>query len=857
MKLKKKQLIYMIVIAVLLLFVAGVLLVKGKSLEPSFVEKDDTNSRITEDSKFKKVTDETVSLENDTYTFTLDTKTSHFIIVNKKTGESYNSTTPLESDINADGLYTSEIAVDYFDTDSIQRTMYSTTNSVVYESFEIKATENAIRVYYDIRESKEEIFVPPLFNKEVFEEEILGKLGAGQKRRIARYYKLRNAEDNSDLLSTYPELRKQELYIVVDTLSEKDNVEITTYFKQAGYTAEQYKKDTEGMEVPDVTTNLPAQFYIPVEYKLTENGFAAEILNELISSKSDNYTLAEVHLLPMFGSVEIQNEGYLFVPDGSGGIISMNDKTDGSYNVRVYGNDTSVDKQLTTQVTQRSVMPVFGMNRVNNGFFAIIEGAAENATVRSQVLGTANLSSAIHASFLMYTYDTTNIAEYSAMSAFNLYSKECISENPSVRYLLLEQNDCDYSAMAKHYQKYLLEKGILNNKLEDGTALYLDFTGYITEEATLLGVSYDAKMILSNLQNIHKTLNSLYEENVTDMSVRLKAYSHGGMTNSVMDSFALDGSVGSKTELQELKEKLTEHNGILYLDNVVDVVYRDNLFDSFSKLTHSSRKANQMLVERGDYDIVRKNATQLIGPTYLRVSPIYYGSVIDGFVTSFSKAIGETKNYGYSWSGYGCDLGSDYNESDNIDRIEGRKLAEDAISKAGVFSTIMTEGGNMYAVAQADTILNTPLTDSSYRIITESVPFYQMVLHGYKNYSGAPLNIVTDSETEWLKTIESGASMYYSCMTEDYTLIKDMNYRQTIYPISEELCHDEIVNRYQIYSKVFEKVSKETIERHEIIDTGLHLTTYEDGTIIAVNYQDYPIEWNNITVEAKNFAVSQ
>lgn len=139
--------------------------------------------------------------------------------------------------------------------------------------------------------------------------------------------------------------------------------------------------------------------------------------------------------------------------------------------------------------------------------------------------------------------------------------------------------------------------------------------------------------------------------------------------------------------------------------------------------------------------------------------------------------MGSLGDYGYSWAGYGSRLIGDYQASDTIDRTEARRMADSAVARAAGFGSILTEGGNMYAVAQADTLLEVPLSDSAYRVVTEKVPFYSMVLHGYRNYAGAALNLAADAETAWLNTIESGASMYYSCMTEPYTVVKNLERR--------------------------------------------------------------------------------
>jgi len=367
-------------------------------------------------------------------------------------------------------------------------------------------------------------------------------------------------------------------------------------------------------------------------------------------------------------------------------------------------------------------------------------------------------------------------------------------------------------------------------------------------------IPYNKKIILSRVENIESFIKELYAEDATNLSVRLKAYSHGGIKNSLMDSFQVASSVGTTEDIQSLAMSLKAHNGTLYLDHAVDTVYKNSMLDRFQKLTHATRRIDRMVVERGDYDIVIQDLEKEHN-TYFSLSPKYYKSLVQNFVVSFEKQLGDKQEFGYSWANYGRKLTGDYNSSETIDRIQARKMADIAMSNTEGFGSILTDGGNVYAAKYANALLNIPLSNSSFQSVTESVPFYQMVMHGYKNYAGAPLNSVTDAETEWLKTIESGASMYYSCMTEDYTQIKDLDYRQKLYPISKELCCEDIISRYQAYASVFEKLSTQLMVKHEINEDGLCLTTYEDGTTVAVNYSSNDLLWGDITVEAKNFAV--
>lgn len=72
----------------------------------------------------------------------------------------------------------------------------------------------------------------------------------------------------------------------------------------------------------------------------------------------------------------------------------------------------------------------------------------------------------------------------------------------------------------------------------------------------------------------------------------------------------------------------------------------------------------------------------------------------------------------------------------------------------------MVNNGNDYSFAYADDIINAPLTDNDYYIVDETVPFYEMLIHGYIDYSGSAINLsdTYDRSDMVLQLVETGAS---------------------------------------------------------------------------------------------------
>ena len=89
-------------------------------------------------------------------------------------------------------------------------------------------------------------------------------------------------------------------------------------FEQAGYTADDYAVD---MSETDEKENI--SFTIPIEYRLTENGLSVSVPTKEIEEKG-GAVISRIRVLPFFGAAGTDADGYMFVPDGSGALINLN-----------------------------------------------------------------------------------------------------------------------------------------------------------------------------------------------------------------------------------------------------------------------------------------------------------------------------------------------------------------------------------------------------------------------------------------------------------------------------------------------------------------------------------------------------
>ncbi len=804
------------------------------------------------DEKWIAVESGITELKNGDCVLRLDTATGHFTVTNGK-GAIYSSVAAAS---DAEGKKQSELILNYYDSNSTLATMNSFKNSVENGNFQVKTDGKAIRVTYSVQKSKVRIFVPKVLTKKTFEEITTENLNSGERRRLKLFYTLYEPESKDaktkKMKSQYKALEKTALYILNDSASGSILEEITGYMDKAGYKSEDYEKELKQLGTDESADgNLPAGFSVTVEYSLNSGGFSAEILNDRITSESSGYTLTDMDLLPYFGCAENKSEGFMLVPDGSGAIIDLSEKHGVNYTQRIYGNDQAIEKDRQSAVVQNVGMPVFGMNSKDKAFLAVIEGGEAAATVNAEVFGDEYTESRIYSEFSCKAVDSSNAGQLRRQGSVNLYPENYSAENPKVTYILCD-GGVTYGKMAELLREKLIDDGALKEKLKKSSLLYLDFTGYETAAASVLGISVNKQIFLSDYDGIIKSLDELKGAGVTGVTVRLKAYGNGGLYPTVQNGLKLNKKVITETELKALAERLNSENGALYLENNISTVFREG--EGFKKMTHAARGLKKTVVKGIDYDLVARTDSEASN-SFLMTSPVYFKSLTESFIKSFGEKTGDCSLYGYSRSDYGSKLWSDFNDNLQIDRCISAKLASEAAGHAkNEFSGVMTDGSNSYALENADILLNVPLTSSNFSCESYSVPFYQMVLHGYKSFAGGAMNISQNSAENYLNSVESGASLYFSCYTNGGASIKETRMGTLTYPTVFSGQSEIISEYYKIFEKLFGDLYDKTITEHTRVSDTLTVTTYENGKQIVVNYGDSDAVYNGITVPASGFA---
>lgn len=798
----------------------------------------------------------TIQLENERLTFLFHTDTTHFEVTDRRTGRVYTSIPAGTSQTVSDETLArsqSEVSLVYYDANSNRLSMSSTADSVNNQNMVIKRQGDVLRVYYTLGSENMLLLVPQVFTQETFEVDICESeaLSRSQVRRIKRYYDLYTPEDPTEeyeaMAELYPVLREQPLYILKDTVDDLNRIEIDEYMQAVGYTEEDYAQALNALQIEEGETD-EAGFVIPVEYALTTDGFTARVLMDKVTEQSDSYTLQQIDLLEYFGAADAGQSGSFLVPDGAGALIRMNGVS-GSYSQRIYGSDPAVKETRRTLFDQRAALPVYGVSYGETGMLAIVEGAAASATIHVNTISDASPFNNAYLSFAAREMDVTDIGTDRNIPVFNLYSRHLLQEIPQVRYVLLDNGQADVAGMAAYYRQYLLQAGALP-QTDGETGLFLDYLGLATDDASFLGIPYSRRLTLSTLADIQEDVAALQEAGLTQVALRLQGYGGAGITHGLSQEAALHGSVGSWEELTSLAGMLS---GGLYLEADFLSVYQDGWFDGFSAKADTAQSLNRSLIVYKSYDpVTREYEANRFGRYLLK--PEKYAQTAASFLESLDALV-PGGQVGVSYSSAGSLLTGDYHPSRDWDRNRTESSLREVLESAADRRAVLTDGGNLYALAGLSRLANVPLTSSHYDILDEEVPFYPMVVHGSLPYTGASLNLAADPDTAFLRAVEYGAGLAYTLITQDDLILSGTDYMTAYYSLSSDRQMETILEQAALAAPVWEATAGAAFTEHREVAEDVFLSRYDNGTVVYVNYRDEAVTADGVTVPARGFCL--
>jgi hypothetical protein len=593
-------------------------------------------------------------------------------------------------------------------------------------------------------------------------------------------------------------------------------------------------------------------FTIPVEFTLKDDSLSATILSNEIKEKNSKFKLEYIDLLPYFGAGGSKDNGYMFVPDGCGALINFNNKKSnyGDYSQYIYDKDQSLVIKAKSTVLQSARMPVFGVKKGDDAFVAVITSSESRTLLKSSVSSDKTNYNNIYPEFIYKnSYEALVKGKTWNAKTVTIYESKPAIQNYNVKYFFLSKENSNYTGMALRYQKYLQdEKGFKKLTSQNSYPLYIDLFGGIKRTENVLGFPIKVMDPLTTYSDVVDIVKQLKDAGVDNIVLKYDAWNKDGQNSSIPVDLKTDDALGGLNEFNQMTKYLNKENVKTYLDvNLTDMVDSrwgyNTKFDSAKTLQKTPSMQSQFYL-----------STYQPNLTYPPIYLLKPQKVLE-VATQMSNNVKKYDVTGFASTTLGQKLYSDFDKV-SIGRDQSQDIWINAIKQLNKTKKIMLSEPNAFAIPYASDINNVPVTSSQFKLEDNDVPFYEIVLHGYVNYSVSPINTFTETKYYLLKSLETGSSLNYLWIARNSDRLNETQYNYMISNNYQDWISDAIKNYKNVY-KVLSLVANKQIINHDIIEKGVVKTTYGNGLKITINYNNYPITYNNQTIQPQDYFVSE
>lgn len=765
--------------------------------------------------------------ENDYLMLYVNEATAEVSVFDKRTGAWWHSN-PTDR-TGAPAAAASQLSVSTISSQGVVQQYTSYTDAVARDQVEY-TIEDGLTVHYTFGNVTPDLsMVPLMLTQERFEELEQRAEEAGAQSSL-----LRRRYSNQDGIWTRRE-----------GLTNDQAQRLREMFEAIGYTAEELAEDNAATGAP-AATQESSGFEISLQYTLEGDSLLVCIPGDGIRYPS-NELITSLNVLEYFGALQEGEDGYLFIPDGSGAIVDTTavKGSAGLYTAPVYGIDYTLSRETQNNKNYDILLPVFGISRADGGVLAVIEDNEAAASIKAAKPGYVDNFTTVSAAFELNPSENIGLSS-DAISRFYVTTDTVYEGDSVLRYVFLEQENADYSGMARIYREYLDLDGAREPLSETGDIpFFLETIGAVETEISTLGFVHKTYAPLTTYEDNVALMEELKGRGVGNIQLILTGWMNGGTDQKLADSLELMSVLGGKNGLQELMA-YTQENGVGF--------YPEVLLNSFSsRNSQSAKNRYASLTLAGEksqlsvYDITTGGVAGNADPRFV-LSPTWQMTIGRAFLTAVqgagieSLALGDIAHTVYS----------DYNENSESLRQNSILQSQEIVKMyADGLSDLLLFSPNNYTADFSTVYTDVPKSSSSYSVSARSVPFYQMVYHGYADYSFTPINFDTDFRQSVLKCAEYGG---YPKFRFTYREDERLNIAEfpELYATSYTRWLDDAVEAYETLNELLQPVRNAVIVEHAQLASGVYRTDYDNGMQIYVNYTDEAVTVDGVTIGAED-----
>lgn len=750
----------------------------------------------------------------------------------------------------------SDLVVTYFNGTRKNNKLYDTTNS--YDSYSMSASrdqiayqliDNGVRVVYTLGDDSITYQYFPL------------KISDERMQEYVMQYM--SGKDLETLKSRYSQLSTGEWYRNFNTndqnkLGSLGISEMYRIFYETGqYTVDLLYEDLAANEAAESEYPSNLAIIVAVDYYLEDGALVVNVDANKIESDED-HPVSTLVLLPYFLTSATDNdteEGYMFIPDGSGALIYLDSTKTKEYHFAGswYGGDKLVNATNYSSVDIDMTLPVFGMKTSSGTIFGVIEEGAEIAAMDAYVAYTDN-SEPFSKMKLTFAVQSQQTIVSDSKSAYYIYraSDDVYDDNITIRYYWLGK-DATYVDMADCYAGYLEENGVLAKEAAEAQApFYAEVLGTTDKTQYFAGIPYEGKETLTSFSEAQSILTDLTGDGVQNIKLIYSGMINGGMNQrSVAGGISLASGLGGSSTWKKLVSYADSVGAQIFPNLQLQTAYtKKNLGDSVVAWDISNQRAQIYSFD----PITSKAEDDADYPLYV-ISPTYISKYLTKVKSSYSSKIGlstiaSSDLYNFIPTNY---------SGTQVSPSTGEQILMDSAAAFADGMTLMMSNPISSAWAYSTYLMDIPTENSGMRVLDASIPFTSLVLDGYKSFASESLNLEsTDVYENFMKALESNAAPKFTFIYADGSSLSDTE-QENYFAVAYGYWQDKIASYYHEYSEFYEQVKDAVIVDHELYQRNddLRIVTYSNGVTVYFNYSDQDAKIDGVTVPACSYVVEK
>ena len=623
---------------------------------------------------------------------------------------------------------------------------------------------------------------------------------------------------------TYRDFTGTAVTKVARDITVKPKVDATKKTITHNVSFETAKEDSKTEE--KVTIAFEFQYIV----SLTDNGITVTLPNESIVE--ENCSLTEISFYRYMGNVDTnldikdeegnvigRNEitnGYIVLPSGNGGLIRYGETSPitSRYRTGFYGTDLNYSKTDSSQLLS---MPLFGMVHGVDKDACLVSIDSGDAFASFNYYPPMTETSNNHISYLSFSLRQTYQLNINSGESITMVPTNHYDSDITFSYDFLSGSDANYVGLAKEYQKELYADGELKKQeLKSSTGMHVEAFGREYENGLIMKKYYNMTTV-SDLLDIDEALR---QAGVSDVLYTLKGFYRGGYSASAPSKIKVDGALGNIGRLDE-----AELDYYMYYNPVLSMNERLS-YPSHVMVNVYRAKSYTMEEELAKYYFYSDVPSILDG----------VNDVIDRYTSKVS--FDGVSNYLYG------DYNNEYDREDTLAAYE---------SMLGGASYPMYSP-NAYLLKNTSEYLTMDLYHERLKIVTDSVPFTQIVLRGYMDLYSTYLNFSTNADLDTLKCIEYGVYPAYLITKEPSHLLSN-TLSDNLYATEYARVSGSMASQYESVKLALDQVVGAEIVDREVLALGFVKVTYSNNKAILVNYTNSAQSYNSTSVASMGYEV--